>query len=77
MQLEENANYALQPLGGGEYFGVTEKTTLQRDWWARSELNWRSLPCQGNVMTPRPRARWPNDSEALFIRIGETVRLIR
>ena len=25
MQLEENANYALQPLGGGEYFGVTEK----------------------------------------------------
>ena len=26
--------------------------------WARPELNWRSLPCQGNVITPRPRARY-------------------
>lgn len=26
-------------------------------WWARPELNWRSSPCQGDVITPRPRAR--------------------
>ncbi len=25
-------------------------------WWARPELNWRSSPCQGDVITPRPRA---------------------
>ena len=25
-------------------------------WWARRESNSRSLPCQGNVITPRPRA---------------------
>ena len=24
--------------------------------WARPELNWRSSPCQGDVITPRPRA---------------------
>ena len=29
---------------------------LIHKWWARPELNWRSLPCQGNVITPRPRA---------------------
>ena len=26
-------------------------------WWARQELNLRSSPCQGDVITPRPRAR--------------------
>ena len=26
--------------------------------WARPELNWRSSPCQGDVITPRPRARY-------------------
>ena len=25
-------------------------------WWARQELNLRSPPCQGGVITPRPRA---------------------
>ena len=25
-------------------------------WWARPDLNWRSSPCQGDVITPRPRA---------------------
>ena len=25
-------------------------------WWARSELNRRSSPCEGDVITPRPRA---------------------
>ena len=25
-------------------------------WWARRELNSRSSPCQGDVITPRPRA---------------------
>ena len=27
-------------------------------WWARPDLNWRSSPCQGDVITPRPRALW-------------------
>ena len=26
-------------------------------WWARQELNLRSSPCQGDVITPRPRAQ--------------------
>ena len=26
--------------------------------WARPDLNWRSSPCQGDVITPRPRALW-------------------
>ena len=25
-------------------------------WWARADLNRRSSPCQGDVITPRPRA---------------------
>ena len=34
--------------------------------WARPELNWRSSPCQGDVIAPRPRAlNAPNKSEYL------------
>ena len=29
---------------------------ILQDEWARPELNWRSSPCQGDVITPRPRA---------------------
>ena len=32
---------------------------FSRHWvneWARPDLNWRSSPCQGDVITPRPRA---------------------
>ena len=42
------------------YFAVFELSTLGYGrticWWARPDLNWRSSPCQGDVITPRPRA---------------------
>ena len=31
-------------------------SSLGRARWARPESNWRSSPCQGDVITPRPRA---------------------
>ena len=31
--------------------------------WARPDLNWRSSPCQGDVITPRPRALWIRRTE--------------
>ena len=34
-----------------------QKMVLQLEW-ARPDLNWRSSPCQGDVITPRPRALW-------------------
>ena len=34
---------------------------LRNKWWARPDLNWRPSPCQGDVITPRPRARWTVD----------------
>ncbi len=35
-------------------------------WWARPELNRRSSPCEGDVITPRPRARWFPGSSLKF-----------
>ena len=45
-------------------YNMSEKRLIQNiqnnenqiQWWARRESNSRSLPCQGNVITPRPRA---------------------
>ena len=41
-------------------FPLFEASTLGYEhakwWWARPDLNWRSSPCQGDVITPRPRA---------------------
>ena len=34
-----------------------QKLDFQSEW-ARPDLNWRSSPCQGDVITPRPRALW-------------------
>ena len=41
-------------------------------WWARRESNSRSLPCQGNVITPRPRAlgNLPTIDAYLFTSVG-------
>ena len=33
--------------------------------WARPELNWRSSPCEGDVITPRPRALQPSGAWTL------------
>ena len=42
------------------YFATFQLSTLGYErtkcWWARPDLNWRSSPCQGDVITPRPRA---------------------
>ena len=41
-------------------FPLFDASTLDYEhakwWWARPDLNWRSSPCQGDVITPRPRA---------------------
>ena len=39
-------------------------------WWARRELNSRSSPCQGDVITPRPRARKQTEQTGILNRIG-------
>ena len=36
--------------------GYGHQTAVFRIEWARPDLNWRSSPCQGDVITPRPRA---------------------
>lgn len=41
-------------------------------WWARRELNSRSSPCQGDVITPRPRALKQTESPGVLNRIGLT-----
>ena len=35
---------------------VVEECSPTKRWWARPELNRRSSPCEGDVITPRPRA---------------------
>ena len=45
-------------------FALFDASTLGYEhskwWWARPDLNWRSSPCQGDVITPRPRALVPS-----------------
>ena len=43
---------------------------LDNHWWARRELNSRSSPCQGDVITPRPRALKQTESTGVLNRIG-------
>ena len=47
-------------------------TKIKFQWWARRESNSRSLPCQGNVITPRPRALGilPTTDAYLFTSVG-------
>ena len=37
-------------------FLLIQTKLSENHWWARRELNSRSSPCQGDVITPRPRA---------------------